>query len=493
LAVVAKVKNAVRVVAVDQRAAMRGIAEGMSLADARGSVPDLLVTEADEAADRVLLEAIADWCDRYTPLVTLDPPHGLFLDISGCAHLYASRDGSGGGDGEAALLADCLHHLERQGFAARGAIASTAGSAWGVAHFGEGGCIPAGSEAAALEDLPVAALRLTGEQVDLLVRLGLKRIGQVIGKPRAPLASRFGMGLVRRLDQALGLEDEVLSPRRPAPRLSVERRFTEPLADPGPLMQAVASLSRTLAPALERHGLGARLLELSFFRIDGHVARAAVGTAAPVQAAERMAMLLSERLAAREADWDAGFGFDMVRLAVLEAEPLASAQIDLSGEGASAPDLTGLVDRLGARLGTARVTRFLPVDTHQPERAVLVQPLAGATAAAPAWPRPDLDAEAPPERPLRLFAQPEPVEVLAEVPEGLPLRFRWRRVVHEVVHAEGPERIAPEWWRTEGEGRATRDYYRVEDGEGRRYWLFRDGLYGRETTQPAWYMHGLFG
>jgi protein ImuB len=494
LAVSAKVKNAVRIVAVDRSAAQRGIGEGMSLADARGAVPDLLVAEADEAADRVLLEAIADWCDRYTPLVTLDPPHGLYLDVSGCAHLFAPRGGSTE-SGEAALLTDCLQRLGTQGFSARGAIASTVGAAWALAHHGGGGCIPAGGEAAALGSLPVAALRITQKQEDLLVRLGLKCIGQVIGKPRAPIAARFGASLVRRLDLALGLEDEVLSPRRPAPRISAERRFAEPLTDPGPLMQTTASLAHSLAPALERHGIGARLLEMSFFRIDGHVSRAVISTAAPIRSAERMATLVSERLSAMQGSWDPGFGFDMVRLAVLESERLPDTQIDLGGEGGTALDVAGLIDRLGARLGTSRITRFLPVDTHQPERAVAAKPLAGSVAAVPAWPMPDIEAETPPDRPLRLFARPEAVEVLAEVPEGLPLRFRWRRVVHEVVRAEGPERIASEWWQPgkETEGYATRDYYRVEDEEGRRYWIFREGLYGRETVHPAWYLHGLFG
>jgi protein ImuB len=487
LAIVAKVKSALRVVAVDRIAEARGTRLGMSLADARGALPHLVVAEADEAADQALLEAVADWCDRYTPLVALDPPHGLFLDISGCAHLFAGN----GRDGETALLSDCLGRLAGQGFEARGAVASHAGTAWALAHWAEGGSVEPGAEAEALADLPVAALRINEEQEALLDRLGLKRIGQLIGKPRAPLAARFGKNLVRRLDQALGHEDEVLSPRRPAPRLSAERRFAEPVVDQASLLEAVRSLARTLAPALQRHGIGARLIEAAFFRIGGKVARAAIGTAGPVRAADAIAMLFAERLAAIGDDWDAGFGFDMVRLAIIEAEALADTQIDLAGEGADAPDFSRLVDRLGARLGAARITRFVPVDTHIPERAVRALPLAGASAAAPAWALPQQQAEAPPDRPLRLFARPEKVEVIAAVPEGPPLRFRWRRVLHQVARVEGPERIAPEWWRDDL-GHATRDYFRVEDVEGRRYWLFREGLYGRETASPVWYVHGLF-
>jgi protein ImuB len=486
LAVVAKIKNAMRIVAVDENAERRGIRLGVSLADARGAVPDLCVEEADETADRALLEKLADWCDRYTPLVALDPPHGLFLDISGCAHLFSS----GADDGEETLLADCIRRLAIQGFEIRGAVASTAGAAWALARYSESRCISAGSEADALADLPVAALRITAEQTALLDRLGLKRIGQLIGKPRAPLAARFGIDLVSRLDQALGQLDEVLSPRRPAPSLSAERRFAELVVDSDSLLHTVASLAKNLVPTLERHGLGARLLEASFFRIDGEVVRVEVGTAAPLRAPDAMSLLFSERLSALESEWDAGFGFDMVRLAVLRSETLSATQIDLAGEEGANAGLAHLYDRLGARLGAARITRYLAVDTHIPERAVLTQPVARsavsqAFAAAPA-------AEIPPDRPLRLFARPEQVEVIAEVPEGPPLRFRWRRVTHHVARAEGPERIAPEWWREADRGRATRDYFRVEDAEGRRYWLFREGLYGRETASPVWYVHGLF-
>lgn len=482
-----------RLVATDPLAERRGLHSGMSLADARGAVPDLVVAEADAAADGALLEAVADWCDRYTPLVALDPPLGLHLDISGCAHLFARQ----GEDGETALLADCLRRMRAQGFAARGAIASTAGAAWALAHHAGGGCVPPGEEGEAIAGLPVAALRIGAEQEALLDRLGLKRIGQLYGKPRAPLAARFGIGLVRRLDQALGLEDEVLSPRRPAPQLSVERRFAEPVADQDSLLEAVASLARTLQPALQRQGLGARLMEASFFRVDGAVARASLGTASPIQAPDNVAMLFAERLAALSSDWDAGFGYDMVRLAVLQAETLDASQIDFSGAGGGGPDFARLVDRLGARLGPSRITRFVPVDTHIPERAASTQALAGR-AQALAWSMCRAEPETPPDRPLRLFPYPEPLEeVMAEVPDGPPLRFRWRHGVYLVARAEGPERLAPEWWRPEPGARhpgarPTRDYFRVEDRQGRRYWIFRQGLYGREASNPAWYVHGLF-
>jgi protein ImuB len=484
--VVAKIKNALRIVALDAHAERRGVRLGASLTDARAAVPDLCVAEADETADLTLLEAIADWCGRYTPLVALAPPDSLFLDISGCAHLFAKN----GDDGEAALLPDCLTRLMRQGFAAEGAIASTPGAAWAIAHLGASSIVPPGGEAEAVATLPVAALRIPSEEEYLLDQLGLKRIGQLFGKPRASLAARIGPKLLCRLDQMLGHLEESLSPRRPAPQLLAERRFAEPVVDQDSLLQTLASLAHALNPLLERQGLGARHLEASFFRIDGAVSRVEVRTAAPLRDPKAVALLFSERLSAIGSDWDAGFGFDMVRLAVLQAEPLVARQIDLSGDATEGAGLTALIDRLGARLGPSRVTRFTPVDTHNPERAVHSEPLGEAKAAA-AWAQPGAQ-ETPPSRPVRLFSRPERVDVIAEVPEGPPLQFRWRRVLYQVTRAEGPERIASEWWRAEEADRATRDYYRVEDQEGRRYWIFREGLYGRETASPLWYVHGLF-
>jgi protein ImuB len=517
---VEKVRGAQRIVAVDAAAARLGVRVGANLADARAAHPGLRVAEGDPAADRRLLEAIAEWCDRYTPLVALDPPDGLFLDISGCSHLFDGERGEG--DGEARLLADCLRRLAGRNFSVAGAVASTAGAASALARYGSGGIVAAGMEAEAVAGLPVAALRIDAEAAALLDRLGLKRIGQLLGKPRAPLAARFGVDLVRRLDQALGIVDEALSPRRPAPPLIAERRFVEPVAEEEALFETLGSLARTLQAALTPQGIGARLLQAAFFRTDGAVVRLDVGTAEPLRDAKTVGLLFRERLAALGADWDAGFGFDMVRLAVLSAERLDETQIDLSGETSGGPDFVRLVDRLGARLGRARITRFEAVDTHIPERAVRAtplaampkaeafdnragaarsNPLAGSAAAAHG----DLSAEgrggdrseaergeAPPGRPLKLFDRPERVEVIAEIPEGPPLKFRWRRVVHDVARAEGPERIAPEWWRPEDAGSATRDYFRVEDSEGRRYWIFRAGLYGRETAGPLWYVHGLF-
>ena len=501
-AVFERVRNALRLNAVSAAAEALGVRPGQSLANARGALPGLDVHEADEPANRAFLEAIADWSDRYTPLVSLDDPDGLFLDISGCAHLLAGPGGKGG-DGEARLVADLLQRLTQQGISVRAAIAATPGAAWALARFGGGDRmrLAAGRERQALSALPVAALRLETDQTALLERLGLKRIGQLTGQPRAPLAARFGLSLVQRLDQALGFEDEPLSPRRPAPELSAERRFAEPLSDQASVLATVRSLADGLAGSLERLGAGARRLELVLFRADGGVQRAAVATSRPSRRAYDMAALFRERLDSlgeridTSLGFDSGSGLDMIRLAVMETEPLDAAQMDLAGEIDMTSGFDQLVDRVGARLGTGRITRLAPADSHIPERAFQLPPVVQTGVSTTPWPQAAAFDPALPERPLTLFERPEPVEVVAEVPEGPPSKFRWRRVLYEIVRADGPERIAPEWWLDEVSGAhstLTRDYYRVEDRQGRRYWLYRDGLYEREAVRPGWFLHGLF-
>ncbi len=592
LAVVARVKNALRLVALDEAAERLGLTRGMALADARAMIPALGVADDDPAADATLLAAIADWAERYTPLVALEQgagrtegatgnakqeartaegrtgnakqeartadgrtgnpkqeartaegrtgnpkqeartaegrtgnpkqeartaegrtgnpkqeartaegrtgnPRGLFLDITGCAHLFG---------GESNLAADCVARLGRQGFAARAAIADTPGTASAVARFGPDPIcvVPPGGSGAVLQPLPLAALRLASETVAALDRVGLKRIGQIMGAPRAPLAARFGRGLVQRLDQALGSEEEAISPRRPTPVLLAERRFAEPIGLEEDIAAALASLAATLCQTMEARGIGARLIELILFRVDGVVSRIAVGTGRPLRAAKRIGALFKEKFASLGDGLDAGFGFDMVRLAVTEDAPLAATQIDLDGGGDAASDLDGLIDRIGARLGSGAIGRLAPRDSHIPERAeafdeVVAALLAGkdgfprfAKLSLPREGGEDASQSEPSElisRPLRLFARPEPVEAVAEVPDGPPARFRWRRTLYRVARAEGPERIAAEWWRDDD---LTRDYFRVEDATGHRFWLFREGLYGRETTAPRWYLHGVF-
>ncbi|MFO1185497.1 MAG: DNA polymerase Y family protein [Bauldia sp.] len=482
LVVVGKIKNALRLVALDAVAERFGLVAGQPLAEARAMIPSLDSHEADEAADADLLGLIADWSDRYTPLVAYDETGGLLFDITGCAHLLG---------GEAALVDDLTARLRRQGIDGRAAIADTVGLAFAAARFGGPSVVASGEAAEVLAPMPLSALRLPAATVFAMSRVGLKTVGQILEAPRAPLASRFGCLLIDRLDQALGLAEEAISPRRPPPVLIAERNFAEPIARQEDIEATLASLAGRLQPSLEEHGLGARLVELSLFRVDGAVTRFAVGTGQPVRDPVALTRLFREKLKGDGNDIDAGFGFDLIRLAVPVADRSDPAQTDLTGSAMGDADLAGLIDRLGARLGPQQINRLKHGDSHWPERAMETLPAMLAGQPGNGEGPEDATSGLPIDRPIRLFARPEPVEVMAEVPEGPPLRFRWRRALYQVVRAEGPERIAPEWWRF-GEDLLTRDYFRVEDKAGHRFWLFRQGLYDRESSAPAWFLHGLF-
>ena len=485
LVIAAPVKSALRITALNNEAARLGLKTGMALADARAMYPALLVADADTQADRCLLEAIADWCDRYTPLVGLaagfDAPDGLVLDVSGCAHLFG---------GEVALCRDLVSRLGLQGFESCTAVADTPGCAWGVARYGASRIVPSGCGREALLRLPLAALRLDSEVIATLAQVGLKLIADVIDLPRSPLAARFGENIVRRIDQALGHEDEPITPRLPVPLYVAEQRFAEPIILERDVLDTIAHLAQELARTLERRGEGARLLQAALFRTDGKVSRIEVGTSEPLRDATRVKRLFIDRLTAVGEASDPGFGFDVVRLSALATERLDPAQTGFADTD-HADDLMHLVDRLGARFGRRRVRRLVPQDTHIPEFAVASVP--AHVAGVNERPQQEIEQDSlVPTRPVRLFARPERIEAVAEVPDGPPVRFRWRRVLHEVAHAEGPERIAMEWWRDEEGHALTRDYYRVESTQGMRVWLYREGLYVRETTQPRWFLHGLF-
>jgi len=488
-------KNAIRIVALDQRASARGVRLNQTLSDARALVPDLDCHPANGDHTRALLLKIAGWCERYTPLVAFGSApedghdHGLFMDITGCAHLLG---------GEAALIADLEVRLRAQGFHVRLCLADTPGAAWAMARYGQGRIIAEGAHTEAILPLSLSGLRLPPAMVVSLGRVGLKTIGCIAGLPRAPLAARFGARLMQRLDQALGREAEAISPIMPVAELSTERRFAEPVTHHDEISHVIAGLASGIIEPLERRGLGLRRCRLRLFRVDGHVSEIGVQTARPLRDARMICRLFEERIAGLHDDLDAGFGFDLIRLDVVHADPFEAAQTEMMAHHAAGQGQDALVDRLGARLGLDRVQRFVLADTHIPERSFGRQPAAhlGArrspTGNAALALAPDLETSGETiTRPLILFDRPELMQTIAEVPEGPPLKFRWRGVSYEVAGSEGPERIACEWWR-DGRGARSRDYFRVEDRQGYRFWMFRHGLYGRETNDPAWYMHGLF-
>jgi len=512
LVIVAPIKGALRLSAVNDAAAALGLTAGMALADARAMYPKIAVADADERADFALLVAVADWCDRYTPLVGLDPPDGLMLDVTGCAHLFG---------GEAALAADLVRRLGVQGYQARVAVADTVGCAWAVARFGKDCIVPVGEARNTIALLPLAALRLPPDTIAALSQLGLKRIADVLDRPRAPLAARFGAQFVRRIDQALGRDDEPITPRLPIPAAIAEQRFADPIALERDVLGTIERLAGKLSALLERRGEGARLLQAALFRTDGKVFRIEVGTSEPLREPARIRHLFADRLGVIGDEVDPGFGYDMLRLAALVTERHEPAQTGLAAPD-HAVELAHLIDRLGARFGLRRVTRLVAQDTHIPEFAVAAVPahmsacpgriaarsgamqtrdpggflepgsrISGAPLHAAPHPGHAQRDSLAPTRPIRLFARPEPIEATAEVPDGPPVQFIWRRMRHVVAHAEGPERIAMEWWRDAAGVALTRDYFRVESREGVRVWLFREGLF-RFGEPTRWFLHGVF-
>lgn len=442
-------------------------------------MPGLIARDHEPDEDAALLARLAEAADRWTPFVALDPPHGLVLDVTGCAHLFG---------GEAGLRDDVLKRFRAGGFSIRASLAGTPDAAKALARFGRIAIVPPGGEAAAVRPLPIAALRLEEAERAALSLAGLRRIGDLADMASAPLAARFGEELSSRLQRALGRDDIRITPLRPPPAVKVEKRFAEPIAHQEAIEGALRELASRAAALLEETGRGGRRFEAGFFRTDGAVRRIAIETGRPSRDVRAVMRLFRERLDSLADPLDPGFGFDIVRLAVPTVEPLGQTQPGLDGKAVEEDELSDLVDRLAARFGAERVLRFSAADTHDPARASRLAPAPTASRREAA--RAEQEAGEPPLRPLQLFEPPQPIETLAEAPDGPPLRFRWRRALHRVVHAEGPERIAGEWWRAPDQ--PTRDYYRVEDDEGRRFWLYRAGLYERETARPRWYLHGLF-
>ncbi len=544
LALVMPAAGGIRISALNACALAEGVRVGTALADARAALPSLAARPAEPARDRAALVALARWAGRYGPLRHTDGDDGVWIDTTGVAHLYG---------GEQRLAGDIYRQLARLGISARIALAETLGSAHALARFATTPaqplvCVPEGQIAQALAPLPLAALRVEPETVLAAYRLGLKRIGQLFDLPRTSLARRFrsqkrAAALLERLDAALGREGEPRAGLAEPPCLAVSKSFAEPLISASGLTEAVAELTHELACHLDAQGLGLRRGRLMLQRADASSAEIRIGTAAAVREEDHLLALLAHQLESI----DAGFGIDALHLEAVAVEPLAARQAALTAAGRNAgvagvtaspaeqrTAIVRLADRLANRLGADCVTAMACTPEHLPERAHMRWPLLrerqrprphGAPAtnriAAAAVPN-----QAPQashllaSRPPLLLQAAEPIEVLAEVPDGPPLRFTWRRLEHRVIAAEGPERIEAAWWRALGErsrrkgsppqespcDRALgvlqkplsrhrpRDYYRVEDAAGGRYWVYREGLYGRveEEGPPCWFLHGVF-
>ena len=486
-----------RIAAMNEAAEDAGIILGDPVADARAKADSLQVRAADSAADDAALRRLALWATRYTP--TASPwaeengADGLFLDIEGAAHLFG---------GEKSLLADLAGRLDRFGLPARLAVADTPGMAWALSHFdlAPQSILSAGGDAAALSAMPIEALRLSVETRALLRRLGFKSVGALLDRPRAPFAARFAEELLRRLDQALGRRNEPLIPVTAPPVYHSLNYLLEPVVSQQAIVARACRLMQHLVHVLVRDEVGARSLRLSLYGVDGTVETIDLGLTSPTRSVPHVSRLIELKLERRAAIHDDCFGFETIGLAVTRAEPMPARQIDSNldrhpeGRARIPQDddiekCGALIDALRQRLGPDRVCQFEAVPRHIPECAETLTEINGEKVSREEhW---TLEKT----RPLLLLPQAEPTEVTALIPEGPPRRFRWRGVTYDIAGAQGPERIADEWWRapypSQG-GALTRDYYLVEDGGGHRFWLYREGLYGRETATPRWFVHGLF-
>jgi protein ImuB len=498
-----KQRGAMKLVALDERASSAGLFVGQNLTDARAIAPEIVAREIDRDYIARVFADFADWHTNASPMVSIlthaEAWGDLVLDITGVSHLFGGED---------QMLATLTGRLSTLGYTALGAIASTIGAAWSMSRHAPGRVLAEGGEARALAQMPVSALRLDTEQVENLKQFGLKTIGQLYERDRRALQARFGVSLLLRLDQALGWLEEKVAPRIALADYSVERRFPEPLALIEDVLLTAHDLAVTLSYVLERNGIGAQAFHLFLYRVDHKVMTLSVNSARATRDASHIGRLFSYRAERLEGDYDAGFGIDMIRLAASSTSELDAVQAGAFGSDDGAATLDGLYDRMSSRLGLLSVVRSEPVNSHVPEQALQLAP---AIAFMP--PRKEVPPDVSLPRPLRLLPQPEPIIVIAEVPDAPPAQMVWRRILYRFVKASGPERLAAEWQhmnlrlqlipasidaaqqataRYYFEGKQTRDYYLAEDNEGRRFWLFRAGLFGI-SEDPRWFMHGVFG
>jgi len=458
------------VLALDAAAQRAGLRVGMPAAKAQA------LRDAEPAADAEALDRLALWAlQRYAPVAAADAPDGLVIDTTGTAHLHGGED---------ALVKGMVDQLAASGVAARAAIADSWGAAHAFARYVARPTlvVPAGDSVKAVLDLPIASLRLPKNMVEELRVLGFERIAELAAKPRAPLALRFGPELGRRLDQAMGCLSEPINPVRPSALIEVRRVFAEPIGAPETIARTTGKLVAQLCEMLEAKGLGARRLDLLFHRVDNRIEAIRIGTALPVRDVKRLTRLLCDKIETV----DPGFGIEIMRLAATLAEPLAPKQTISSLTEEPEADVSSLIDTLANRVGEQRLYRFAPVASDVPERSVQrIAPAAPNIGEAwqDHWPRP-----------ARLLPTPEPIETVALLPDHPPVSFIWRGVRRRVKCADGPERVFGEWWKRDVELIAVRDYFRIEDEAGERFWIYRAGD-GEDaaTGTHRWFLHGIFG
>lgn len=512
LALYEHIKGGLRLSAIDQTLAREGLRVGQNLADARAIIPAMTVREMDRTLLTSAFAAFADWHSNASPLVSVLTDQAEFgdlvLDITGVSHLFG---------GEHKMLRHVLDRLRRLGYQVGGAIAPTIGAAWGISHFARSQVVSPEALEVSLDALPVAALRLDDPQISTFAQMGLVYIGQVRHRPRKQMQARFGSSLLLRIDQAFGIIEERMVPRLPHVEHHADRRLAEPISVMDDLMRVTHDLAVQLSKHLETEGLGAQSFHLFLYRVDHKVMTLSLNAARLTRDPEHIAELFRHRAQRLEAEYDPGFGIDMVRLVASSFERLDGVQTGAFSDQSGLEDIDRLNDRLASRLGSVAVLQTETVASRVPERAARLVPAVAANQVrrviAPML-----------RRPLRLLPIPERVGITAEVPDGLPAAMLWRRESYRLIKGEGPERLGAEWWRSGAKLKlveppppkqpepgelppppppydpdlplyvpddVTRDYYVVEDQEGCRFWVFRKGFYGAET-QPTWYLHGFF-
>ena len=455
--------------AVDRQATALGLSFGQPLANARAMLSALKVVQADETADAQLLERIADWCDRFTPYVALDGPHRLLLDVTGASHLFG---------GEQTMLAQICRRLEAQGLCVRGAMAGTAAAARALCRYRDGVVISSGEEKDAIRPLPIEALGLDPATTKAFRRAGLKTVGQVADRKRSELTARFGAATQLAIDDILGQDAGPISPRLPRAEYSGEQAFPEPIATDDLISATLRYLSVGLAETMQKNAVGARRLEALFFRADGALRNISIALGMATRDPDIILRLFREKLDVLNDPLDPGFGFDLIRLSATEVERFAIEFADLDSDFIAQKEIGFLIDRLATRFGASRILKFQPNDTHIPEKSFCAVSAQSAVTSKTAWKKMRATSGVP-RRPLRMFTRPELMKVITST------HLNWRRALRTIIQQEDSERIAMEWWRHQ-ETQSSRDYVRMEDADGRRYWLYRN------TANKQWFLHGLF-
>lgn len=463
-------RNRMVIKSVNVVAAANGICCGTVVADARAVYPGLEVFDDKPQLVEQLLKALGEWCIRYTPVVAVDLPNGLILDISGCAHLWG---------GEAAYLNEILKRLSAFGYHVKAAIADTIGSAWAVCYFGDQGAaiVEPGRQAEALSPLPAAALRLEDTVVEKLRKLGFYQVKSFLHMQRRALRRRFGQAMLDRIDQALGWVKERIEPICPIVPYQERLPSLEAIRTKTGIEIALKKLLEGLCKRLEKEGQGLRKCSLKTYRVDGRQQLIEIGTSRASRNIQHLFKLFEDKISTIAP----GLGIELFVLEAAVVEDLSANQeaIWSTTTGNQQALIAELIDRISGKVGEKAVHRYLPAEHHWPEYAVK---LADSLEEQPAtdWP---LDLP----RPLHLLPIPQAIEVTVRLPDYPPMLFHFQGKLHRVKKADGPERIEQEWWLRKGE---YRDYYCVEDEQGARYWLFRLGHYDNAT--PEWFLHGFF-